>query len=57
MDSDEIRATFADRGVIRLEPAFSTETAARIQASVWSSANTSDTPRQMLRKAVDAADD
>lgn len=35
MDPDEIRTTFADRGVIRLEGAFSIESAARIQASVW----------------------
>jgi hypothetical protein len=35
MDPDEIRTTFADRGAIRLDGAFSAESAARIQASVW----------------------
>jgi hypothetical protein len=36
MDPDEIRTTFANRGVIRLDGAFSIERAARIQSSVWS---------------------
>ena len=36
MDPDEIRTTFADRGVIRLDGAFGAESAARIEASVWS---------------------
>ena len=36
MDPDEIRTTFADRGVIRLDGAFNIESAERIQSSVWS---------------------
>lgn len=36
VDTDEIRTTFADRGLIRIDGAFSAEVAARIQESVWS---------------------
>ena len=36
MDPDEIRTTLTDRGVIRLDGAFSTDSAAGMKASVWS---------------------
>lgn len=35
VDPDEIRNTFADRGLIRLDGAVSTERTAQIQSSVW----------------------
>jgi hypothetical protein len=35
MDRDEIRATFADRGIVRLDGAFTADEAARMRAAMW----------------------
>lgn len=35
MDAEEVRATFADRGVVRLDGAFGPDAAARIHEAVW----------------------